>query len=229
MTRWLGGPPSGEVGHTKHDMQRHASPYPTLCECPAACVRALLPLCSPFEPGSVKLADFGTAKVITKAYQNASLAGTVRWMSPEAIQQIDCPASDLWSSGCTVLEMLTGDVPWAQLGHHATEFQIFQQIFTAYEGPPLPNSRSVTCDSFLGQVLAFLRASSRSMRIEKVGFKFVGGNFGFRIGFQIFRIFLRPSGVTGEQPWLLYCTSSGIAVMQTGGGGGGMSVFLGAC
>jgi hypothetical protein len=50
--------------------------------------------------------------------------------------------------------MLTGDVPWAQLGHHATEFQIFQQIFTAYEGPPLPNSRSVTCDSFLGQVFS---------------------------------------------------------------------------
>ncbi|XP_024451160.2 mitogen-activated protein kinase kinase kinase 1 isoform X2 [Populus trichocarpa] len=67
--------------------------------------------------GSVKLADFGLAKA-TKLNDVKSCKGTAFWMAPEVVnnknQGYGLPA-DIWSLGCTVLEMLTRQIPYSEL------------------------------------------------------------------------------------------------------------------
>ncbi|KAJ8497758.1 hypothetical protein OPV22_008310 [Ensete ventricosum] len=67
--------------------------------------------------GSVKLADFGLAKEMTKVTVLKSCKGSVYWMAPEVINPRKSygPAADIWSLGCTVLEMLTRQIPYPNL------------------------------------------------------------------------------------------------------------------
>ncbi|KAG1359054.1 hypothetical protein COCNU_08G005000 [Cocos nucifera] len=62
--------------------------------------------------GCIKLADFGASKQVAKlATMNAakSMKGTPYWMAPEVILQTGHSFSaDIWSVGCTVIEMATG-------------------------------------------------------------------------------------------------------------------------
>ena len=66
------------------------------------------------KPTSIKLMDFGVAKVMTKGgdwTRQGQIIGTPRYMSPEqALGQIDqiSPLSDVYSLGVIVYEMLTG-------------------------------------------------------------------------------------------------------------------------
>ncbi|CAN1235894.1 Mitogen-activated protein kinase kinase kinase 1, partial [Linum perenne] len=69
--------------------------------------------------GSVKLADFGLAKLqATKLNDVKSCKGTAFWMAPEVVngksRGYGLPA-DIWSLGCTVLEMLTRQIPYSDL------------------------------------------------------------------------------------------------------------------
>ncbi|XP_019171587.1 PREDICTED: mitogen-activated protein kinase kinase kinase 1-like isoform X2 [Ipomoea nil] len=67
--------------------------------------------------GSVKLADFGLAKA-TKLNDIKSCKGTPFWMAPEVVNRKTNGygrAADIWSLGCTVLEMLTGQIPYSNL------------------------------------------------------------------------------------------------------------------
>ncbi|ONI34915.1 hypothetical protein PRUPE_1G505700 [Prunus persica] len=70
--------------------------------------------------GSVKLADFGLAKTI-QMNDIISCQGTAYWMAPEVVnrkhQGYGLPA-DIWSLGCTVLEMLTRRFPYHNLEWH---------------------------------------------------------------------------------------------------------------
>ncbi|CAH8272646.1 unnamed protein product [Arabidopsis lyrata] len=69
--------------------------------------------------GAVKLADFGLAKV-SKLNDSKSCKGTPFWMAPEVVNPkgnddgYGNPA-DIWSLGCTVLEMCTGHIPYSGL------------------------------------------------------------------------------------------------------------------
>ena len=64
--------------------------------------------------GSLKLTDFGASKRAEAASIVSGLKGTPHWMAPEVIkgQQGDggWPMADVWSVGCTVIEMLTAQV-----------------------------------------------------------------------------------------------------------------------
>ncbi|KAF2293941.1 hypothetical protein P3X46_013358 [Hevea brasiliensis] len=73
--------------------------------------------------GNVKLADFGCAKRVKDVGRNVNLlhswqdiGGTPLWMAPEVLrkERLDF-ASDIWSLGCTVIEMATGKTPWSGL------------------------------------------------------------------------------------------------------------------
>ena len=58
----------------------------------------------------MKLADFGVATMLNQERnKKVSFAGTPYWMAPEVIQQNTevTTACDIWSLGCTVIEMLT--------------------------------------------------------------------------------------------------------------------------
>jgi serine/threonine protein kinase len=62
----------------------------------------------------IKLADFGASKRLTNASLVDGLKGTPHWMAPEVIRAQQTTEgwfkADVWSVGCTVLEMATGTV-----------------------------------------------------------------------------------------------------------------------
>lgn len=65
-----------------------------------------------------------------------SLQGSVFWMAPEVVKQSGHSSkADIWSVGCLVVEMLTGEHPWA----HLTQMQA---IFKVCNVPTLAISRS---------------------------------------------------------------------------------------
>ncbi|XP_020234894.1 mitogen-activated protein kinase kinase kinase 1 [Cajanus cajan] len=100
--------------------------------------------------GSVKLADFGLAKAI-KLNDVKSCKGTAFWMAPEVVKGkqtgYGLPA-DIWSLGCTVLEMLTGQIPYYHL-------ECMQALFRIGRGepPPVPDSLSKDARDFILQCL----------------------------------------------------------------------------
>ena len=69
--------------------------------------------------GTCKLADFGCSKqklITDEVSQFTSCRGTPRWMAPEVIrQQKHRRFADIWSFGCLMVEMATGELPWADI------------------------------------------------------------------------------------------------------------------
>ncbi|XP_047169404.1 mitogen-activated protein kinase kinase kinase 1-like [Vigna umbellata] len=96
--------------------------------------------------GSVKLADFGLAKA-TKLNDVKSSKGSPYWMAPEVVNLRNRGyglAADIWSLGCTVLEMLTRQPPYSHL-------EGMQAIFRIGSGqpPPVPTSLSTDARDFI--------------------------------------------------------------------------------
>lgn len=90
--------------------------------------------------GRVKLADFGMAKHINGPATPLSLKGSPYWMAPEVLMQKNTGhdlAVDIWSLGCTVIEMATGKPPWSEYEGAAAMFKVFKS-----EVPPIPDSLS---------------------------------------------------------------------------------------
>ncbi|CAN1221245.1 Mitogen-activated protein kinase kinase kinase 5 [Linum grandiflorum] len=66
--------------------------------------------------GVVKLADFGMSKHLTGQVAELSLKGSPYWMAPEQKDNNSdlALAVDIWSLGCTIIEMFTGKPPWSE-------------------------------------------------------------------------------------------------------------------
>ena len=96
--------------------------------------------------GQVKLADFGVAKKEdSRPTAKNSVVGTPYWMAPEIIQMSAfTTASDIWSLGCTILELLTGEPPYYELKPITALYRIVQD-----EHPPLPSDLSPALLSFV--------------------------------------------------------------------------------
>nr|XP_043638262.1 mitogen-activated protein kinase kinase kinase 18-like [Erigeron canadensis] len=66
-------------------------------------------------PGVAKLADFGSAIELGGSWEGTR--GSPLWMAPEVIRgEYQGPESDVWSLGCTVIEMITGKPAWQDRG-----------------------------------------------------------------------------------------------------------------
>ncbi|XP_052298395.1 auxin response factor 1-like isoform X3 [Citrus sinensis] len=96
--------------------------------------------------GSVKLADFGLAKATTMN-DLKSCKGTPFWMAPEVVNSKNDGyglTADIWSLGCTVLEMLTRRPPYSHL-------EGVQALFRIGKGelPSVPSSLSRDARDFI--------------------------------------------------------------------------------
>ncbi|KAI7833360.1 kinase-like domain-containing protein, partial [Kickxella alabastrina] len=90
--------------------------------------------------GNTKLTDFGVSLnlKLRKPGDESVVAGTPYWMAPEIIQ-LDgaCMASDIWSLGCTIIELLTGKPPYSDLMQMAALYRIVED-----DHPPIPEGIS---------------------------------------------------------------------------------------
>jgi serine/threonine protein kinase len=120
--------------------------------------------------GVIKLADFGASKlsagtitgqsILTMSNESGSsmesgsgLKGTPCWMSPEVIKG-ECKSvkqwqkADVWSLGCTVLEMANGKPPWSEFSNPLTAMYHIAMVGST---PTFPKSMSQEGLYFLSQ------------------------------------------------------------------------------
>ena len=64
------------------------------------------------EQGVVKVADFGTSRFLEIAAHGTTVIGSPPYMAPEQFQGRAVFASDIYSLGVTMYQMLTGDLPY---------------------------------------------------------------------------------------------------------------------
>lgn len=100
--------------------------------------------------GNVKLGDFGASKrlqLIASATGLMSVVGTPHWMAPEVINGDGYGRkADVWSVGCTVVEMLAGRPPYGEYEPMAAMFQIVSNPHPKYK---LPAQCSQLAENFL--------------------------------------------------------------------------------
>jgi serine/threonine protein kinase len=109
--------------------------------------------------GTIKVADFGGAKRITQRSSVAlnvsesnfgGVKGTPLWMAPEVIKEQQAATgwkkADIWSVGCTVIEMATGKPPWSQFSNPVTAMY---HIACVEELPQMPENLSPEGKLFL--------------------------------------------------------------------------------
>ena len=99
--------------------------------------------------GACKLADFGASRYLkeTSKTTNFSFKGTPVFMSPEVImEQRYSRKSDVWSLGCTVIQMATGNPPYSE---HSNHIAALFAITNSNKPPPIPDKLSDQAKQFL--------------------------------------------------------------------------------
>ncbi|KAF5727813.1 mitogen-activated protein kinase kinase kinase A-like [Tripterygium wilfordii] len=99
----------------------------------------------------LKIADFGLAKLPWEEEFDCSrqdcFRGTPLYMSPESVILGQVSASlDIWSLGCVVVEMLTGNRAW---GNHHDMASLFFYVVCGDESPNIPEWISSSAQDFL--------------------------------------------------------------------------------
>eukprot|EP01061_Rhynchopus_euleeides_P017536 TRINITY_DN2913_c0_g1_i2.p1 TRINITY_DN2913_c0_g1~~TRINITY_DN2913_c0_g1_i2.p1 ORF type:complete len:1198 (+),score=356.36 TRINITY_DN2913_c0_g1_i2:335-3928(+) len=114
--------------------------------------------------GDVKISDFGCSKLFEgdgghSAYGAQTCVGTPFWMAPEVLRKREGSAAygtrcDIWSLGCTVIEML-GHTPWQREGGSEGDHEILGRILGSREGPPIPAGTPSDLEEFALSCFAY--------------------------------------------------------------------------
>ena len=108
-------------------------------------------LCSSW--GEAKLADFGCSRRVESSAGREMWGGSPMWMAPEVVNGgASTPAADVWSLGCTVIEMITGKVPW-KVGEFEDASHVLLRIGLGDQVPEFPEELSSLGKDFLGKCL----------------------------------------------------------------------------
>ncbi|ORZ21671.1 kinase-like domain-containing protein [Absidia repens] len=103
--------------------------------------------------GGVKISDFGISKKVegdlmqmtSTGSQRPSFQGSIFWMAPEVVKQTQYThKADIWSVGCMVIEMFTGDHPFPEYSQMQAIFQIGSDL-----APDIPAHISADGKDFL--------------------------------------------------------------------------------
>ncbi|KAL1922138.1 uncharacterized protein VTP21DRAFT_10780 [Calcarisporiella thermophila] len=96
--------------------------------------------------GNVKLTDFGVSlNLKLRPADSDVVVGTPYWIAPEVIQLMGASTkSDVWSLGCTVVELITGQPPYADMIPLTALFHIVEDAH-----PPMPDGISKELEGFL--------------------------------------------------------------------------------
>ena len=107
--------------------------------------------------GTIKISDFGISKkleasnILSGANNNKhrpSLQGSVFWMAPEVVKQTSYTRkADIWSLGCLVVEMMTGNHPFPD----CSQLQAIFKIGGGKASPTIPDTASPEAQEFLRQ------------------------------------------------------------------------------
>ncbi|XP_073057571.1 mitogen-activated protein kinase kinase kinase 18-like [Primulina eburnea] len=128
------------------------------------------------EDGGLKIADFGCAhRVESSNFSKEMFAGTPAYMAPEVArgEEQSFPA-DIWSLGCTVIEMATGSNPWPEMKDPASALY---RIANSGDVPEIPALFSDSGKDFLSKCLTRDR-NERWTAAELLQHDFLGGSCG---------------------------------------------------
>lgn len=108
--------------------------------------------------GAVKISDFGISKRVeatstlnasNKKVNRVSLQGSVFWMAPEVVKQTAYTRkADIWSLGCLIVEMLTGQHPHPNCTQLQAIFKIGGSM-AEQARPTVPENASAELHKFL--------------------------------------------------------------------------------
>ena len=101
--------------------------------------------------GICKLSDFGVSKKIKDDLDKSnsySIKGTPNYMAPEIVKNNDVITrfSDIWSLGCTVIEMINGKPPWSNIKN---PFNVLFKIANSKSPPDIPKNCSFNLRDFI--------------------------------------------------------------------------------
>ncbi|KAI1819316.1 mitogen-activated protein kinase [Xylaria intraflava] len=125
--------------------------------------------------GTIKISDFGISKkieasnILSGANNNRnrpSLQGSVFWMAPEVVKQTSYTRkADIWSLGCLVVEMMTGQHPFPD----CSQLQAIFKIGGGKAAPTIPDNASAEAVEFLSRTFEIdhnLRPSADDLRLS---------------------------------------------------------------
>ena len=113
------------------------------------------------DSNTIKLADFGSAQQLERTLtmslrpgnKNLSIYGSIPWMAPEVIRQTKYGRkADIWSFGCTILEMAQGKAPWSEQNFD-NPIAAIMKIGLSEEIPQIPGNLSQNLKDFIGVCL----------------------------------------------------------------------------